>query len=175
MKYLLAITSLLAVLAVAPLASAEAFYVKGEVGTTVDTQLETSYGGIELNDGQVLGAYIGTAVGPVRVEAGAAHLSGDLDFGYFTVDGSALDYNATAYLDTASGFYAGVGVDYIEAEASIGSYNLSQSGYGWHVSGGYAFAAAGGIVELQATYRDIALDDVDLSGTAMTVAYRHAL
>ena len=156
-------------------ASAAPLYVKAEVGTTADTQVDTGFGSIEFTDGPVIGAYAGTAVGPVRVEAGIAHLSGDVNFFGLVVDGSANDYNATAYLDTSSGFYVGAGVDYIQAEASIGPFSIEQSGYGYHVSGGYAFAAVGGIVEVQATYLEASLDDVDLSGPRFTVGYRHAL
>lgn len=151
-------------------------YVKAEVGTTLDQQVDTSFGSLELNDDLTFGGYVGTAVGPFRVEAGAAHLSGNANFFGIPLEASAIDYNATAYLDTASGFYVGAGVDYVTAEASIANvFTIDQSGYGWHVSGGYAFEAAGGIVELQGTYRQIDLDDVDLSGPAVTVGYRRAI
>lgn len=162
-------------LCLASVAHAEGHYVKAEVGTTVNTEVGTPYGSIELSDEATFGGYIGGAIGPVRVEAGAAHLSGNIDFYGLTVDTSAIDYNATAYLDTASGFYIGAGVDYVVAEAGIGPYSIDQEGFGYHVSGGYAFTAAGGVVELQATYLDASLDDVDVSGPRFTVGYRHAL
>lgn len=173
-KNFLAAVSVLLTMSTAQVAFAEV-YVKGELGTLANAQVDTSFGGSELTDGQVFGAYIGTAVGPVRVEAGASHLSADLNFGPFTVDGSAIDYNATAYLDTASGFYVGAGADYVEAEASFGPVSFNDSGFGWHVSGGYAFAAAGGIVEAQATYLDASLDNMDISGPRFTIGYRRAL
>jgi len=157
-------------------APASAAYVKAEVGFTADTQVDTSYGSIELGDDATYGAYVGTAVGPFRVEGGVAHISGDANFYGLTVDASANDFNATAYLDTASGFYVGAGVNYIQAEATpYPGYSIEQSGYGWHVSGGYAFAAFGGIVETQVTYLDASLDDFDLTQTRATIGYRHAI
>lgn len=150
-------------------------YVKAEVGITADTQVDTSFGSIELGDDVTFGGYVGTSVGPFRVEAGVSHISGNADFFGIGLDASANDFNATAYLDTASGFYVGGGVDYVVGEASVGGFTSADfSGYGWHASGGYAFSAAGGIVELQGTYRQIDLGDVDLSGPAFTVGYRHA-
>lgn len=173
-KQILAAFAVALTMGIAQTASAEV-YIKGEIGTVADAQVDTSFGGAELTDGQVFGAYAGTALGPFRVEAGASHLSADLDFGPFSIDGSAIDYNATAYLDTASGFYVGAGVDYVEAEASFGPVSFNDSGFGYHVSGGYAFAAAGGIVEAQVTYLDASLDNMDISGPRFTIGYRRAL
>lgn len=150
-------------------------YVKAEIGTTIGNEVSTTFGDVEFTDQATYGAYVGTAVGPVRVEAGVSHLGGTIDAGFITLDASALDYNATAYLDTASGFYVGAGADYVQGEATVGPFSQDFSGYGWHVSGGYAFSAAGGIVEAQATYREIDLGGVDLSGPAVTVGYRRAL
>ena len=153
-------------------ASASEWYDKAEVSQALDTHVS----GIELSDGDVLGAYIGTTAGPVRVEAGVAHVNADLNFYGNSFDASANDYNAAAYLDTASGLYVGAGVNYVQAEAQIGpGYTFEQSGFGWHASGGYAFRAAGGIVEVQATYLSASLDDVDLTQTRATIGYRHAL
>lgn len=175
-KTILAALAVAVTMGVAQTATASEFYVKAEVGQAFDTQADTGFGSIEFADGDVLGAYVGTSVGPVRVEGGVAHLDTDANFFGIPVNASANDYNATAYLDTASGFYVGAGVNYIQAEASVANvFSIEQSGFGWHASGGYAFRAAGGIVEVQATYLDASLDDVDLSGTRVTVGYRHAL
>ena len=124
-------------------ADAREWYVKAEVGSTFDSQVQTSFGGTELTDELTYGAYVGTAVGPVRVEAGASHLAGDIPLGGITLETSAVDYNATVYLDLATsdkgGFYIGAGPDYIQAEANLGPFfSTSQSGYGYHISGGYA-------------------------------------
>jgi len=178
MKITTALMALGAMVALATLSSdAHAdVYVKAEIGATVDTQVDAGFASAELNDDLTFGGYVGTAFGPFRVEAGAAHISGDANFFGIPVDASAIDYNATAYLDTASGFYVGAGVNYVQAEATVANvFSVDQEGTGWHVSGGYAFAAAGGIVELQGTYRDIDLDAVDLSGPAFTVGYRRAI
>lgn len=172
MKKILFAIAAVAAMSMASVASANDFYVKAEVGQGFDTQV----GPIETDNADIYGAYIGTAVGPFRVEAGVAHLDAEANLFGLPVNMSANDFNATAYLDTASGLYIGAGANYVQGEATVfNAFSVDQSGYGYHVSGGYAFAAAGGIVELQATYRDIELDDVDLSGTAVTVAYRHAL
>lgn len=176
LKTLIGGFALAAALALAPAASASDWYVKGEVGVTLDTQIEANGGGVELDDGQTFGAYVGTTAGPFRIEAGVSRIQADSNFFGIPVDASANDYNATAYLDTASGFYVGAGVDYIQAEATVANvFSVEQSGYGWHVSGGYAFRAADGIVETQVTYLDANLDDVDLSGVRATIGYRRAI
>lgn len=160
----------------APVANASDWYVKAEVGVTADTQVDTSFGSIELGDDFTYGGYVGTSVGPFRVEAGASHIGGDANFFGIPLETSAVDLNATAYLDTASGFYVGAGVDYVLGEASVASIASADfSGYGWHASGGYAFEAAGGVVEVQGTYRAVDLGEVDLSGPAFTVGYRRAI
>lgn len=172
----LAIAAIAAFMACAAPAHADDFYVKAEVGQALDTQISDSGYGLELSDGDVFGAYVGTAVGPVRVEAGVSHVNADLEFYGYSIDASANDFNATAYLDTASGLYVGAGVNYIQAEATpFPGYSIEESGYGWHVSGGYAFAAFGGIVETQVTYVDASLDDFDLTQTRATIGYRHAI
>lgn len=175
MKNIMAAVAVALTLGLAQTATAE-IYVKAEVGVAVDTQVDTSFVDVEFDDGLTFGGYVGTAVGPFRVEAGAAHISGDANFFGIPVDASAIDYNATAYLDTASGFYVGAGINYVEAEATVaGLFSANDSGWGYHVSGGYAFSAAGGIIELQGTYRQIDMDNVDLSGPAFTVGYRRAI
>jgi len=153
-------------------ANASEFYVKAEVGTTVSADI-----GAELSDELTYGAYIGTSVGPFRVEAGASHLAGDIDLGGIALETSAIDYNATAYIDTQSGFYVGAGVDYIEAEANIGPwFSANDSGWGYHVSAGYAARVSDrSVIEFQARYLEADLDNVDLSGTALTVGYRHRI
>lgn len=162
-------------------ADAREWYVKTEVGTTFDTQVQTSFGGTELTDELTYGAYVGTSVGPVRVEAGASHIAGNINLGGIALEASAIDYNATAYLDLAtsdsSGFFIGGGVDYIQAEASLGPFfSTDLSGYGYHVSGGYATRVTeNAIFELQARYLVADLDNVDLTGTAVTAAVRWAL
>lgn len=175
MKNILAAVAVALTLGIAQTAAADV-YIKAEVGTTADTQVDAGFASIELSDDLTYGAYVGTALGPFRVEAGASHISGDANFFGIPVDASAIDYNATAYLDTASGFYVGAGVNYVQAEATVANvFSVDQEGWGYHVSGGYAFEAAGGIVELQGTYRQIDLDDVDLSGPAFTIGYRRAI
>lgn len=174
-RTLMAVAAVAAFFAFAPLASADV-YVKAEVGVTADTQIDTTYGSLELGDDFTYGGYVGTSVDPFRVEAGVSHISGDANFFGIPLEASANDFSATAYLDTASGFYVGAGADYVMGEATVASvFTQEFSGYGYHVSAGYAFEAAGGIVEFQGTYRQINLGDVDLSGPAFTVGYRHAI
>lgn len=172
---------LIASLAFCSNADAREWYVKTEVGTTFDSQVQTSFGGTELTDELTYGAYVGTSVGPVRVEAGASHLAGDINLGPIAIESSAIDYNATAYLDLATsqsgGFFVGAGVDYVQAEVSVGPFfSTDQSGYGYHVSGGYAHRVTeSGILEFQARYLSADLDNVDLTGTAFTVGFRQRL
>ena len=164
--------ALLAILAVcsAP-ASAGEYYVKAEIGTTVDAQA----GGVELSDEATYGIHGGTSVGPVRVEAGVRHVSGNVALGPFVLESSAINYTGTAYLDHSSGFYVGAGVDYYDTETSIGPFvSMDDSGYGYHVSGGYATRINDRtILEVQARYSDAELDSSgDLTGTAITIGLR---
>lgn len=180
-RYILAAFAAIACLGLAQTASASDWYVKAEVGTTFDTQVQTSFGGTELTDELTYGAYVGTAVGPVRVEAGASHIAGNINLGGISLEASAIDYNATAYLDLKvsedSAFYVGAGADYIQAEAALGPFfSTDLSGYGYHVTGGYAHRVSpSSIIEIQGRYLSADLGQVDLTGTAFTVGYRYAL
>lgn len=154
-------------------ADAREFYVKAEIGTTIDTQAS----GLELNDDLTYGAYVGTDVGPLRVEAGVAHLAASTSIFGTEIATSAIDYSATAYLDHSSGLYVGAGVDYIQAEATVGGWwSDDYSGTGWHVAGGYATRVSdNAVVEFQVRYTEADLDVADLTTTAATVGVRFAL
>lgn len=176
--------AILAVLAAAALtamtacdADARDWYVKAEVGSTFDAQVN----GTELTDEPIYGAYVGTAVGPVRVEAGARHVSGDINLGGIALETSAVDFTATAYLDLATsdnaGFFIGGGADYWRGEASIGPFfSTDVEGFGWHASGGYAQRITDNMIaEVAVRYDDADLDGIDLTGVSGTVGVRFAL
>lgn len=147
------------------------WYVKGEVGTTTDVQVE----GIELGDGPAYGLYVGrtfdTSI-PLRLEAGVAHAEASSSVAGFEVDGSAVIYNATAYLDSPWGFYGGLGVDFADAELTVFPFvSADTEGAGYHGTVGYAFEAGPGVAEVQYTYRDLDTD-LDITGGSLTVGYR---
>ncbi len=155
-------------------AFAAPFYLKAEIGTT-DVAVE----GINLDDGQTYGAAVGTAIGPVRVEAGVRHVDTGLDL--FGVSAEGLDYSATAYFDFAvterTGVFVGAGVDYITAEASFGPFfSTDTEGTGYHYAAGVAHRVSENtILEAQYRHTEADLDGLDLELDAVTVGARFAL
>jgi hypothetical protein len=145
------------------------FYIKAEIGALPDTSVE----GIELEDGTVYGASVGTTVGPFRVEAGVR----SLNFDTFGINLSAVDYTATVYADIGTtGFFVGAGADYAQAEASFGYGDYNADAYGWHVAGGYQRRIAEGVIlEGQARWTELDFDDFDGSGPSFTLGARFAL
>lgn len=160
-------------------AMAAPLYGKVSVG-----QSEAEVSGISLDEGLSYGAAVGTAVGPFRIEAGVDRLSGSFDLFGPSISADALDYRATAYLDLPVGdrasVFAGAGVDYIDAEASVFGADIGADGTGWHWAVGGAYRLAEGIVG-EAQYRQVSAElnsdfgDVDLDATAVTVGLRFAL
>lgn len=102
----------------------------------------TSVSGIDLNDGFSYGGAIGGALGPVRVELAADHLSGDFAG---IVNAKAMDYSASAILDLPishdTAIFGGAGVDYVSAEAHVpfGSYDASGSGWSYQAGVSHRF------------------------------------
>jgi len=160
-------------LAVSTPASARDWYIKAEVGQASNI----SAGPVSLQNGDTYGAAIGTAVGPVRVEAGAARVNTSA-FG--VIDVTATDYSATAYLDlpvtARTGVYAGAGFDYLTADASFGFGGTDLSGDGWHWTAGMAHRISdNAIAELQFTRLDGDLEGVDVAADRWTVGVRFGL
>jgi opacity protein-like surface antigen len=152
-------------------ASAEV-YVKVEAGLTPETNVEH----FQLGDDYTYGAAIGTGAGPFRIEAGVSRLSADIAGGL--VEADAVDYSATAYLDfpvTANtGVFVGAGVDYVQAEATLGGfYSMQESGYGYHAAAGVATRVSERIIlEGQVRYLEANVGDLDLSAPAFTLGAR---
>lgn len=154
-----------------------ATYAKFSVG-----QSDAELNGIDLGDGLAYGAGLGTNVGPVRVEAGVDHIAGTLNFGP-TIEATALDYHATAYLDLPVGnanLFAGAGLDYVDGEASFFGNTLSAEGDGWHWAVGASYRLAEGLTG-EAQFRQISADldsdfgPVDLDASVVTIGLRLAL
>ncbi len=157
-------------------AHADEWYGKVSVG-----QSEADVSGLTLDEGTSYGAALGTSVGPVRVEAGVARLSGDYA-GIVSAD--ALDYHATAYLDLPVGanasLFAGAGVDYIDGEGSIFGSSIDASGEGWHWAVGGAYRLNDrmiGEVQFRQIEADLDTDfgGVDLEAQEMSIGLRLAL
>jgi len=143
-------------------AEARNWYVKAEVGQAMDTEA----GGFALGDDTTIGAYVGTAVGPIRVEGGVSRIEADTTIG-IGLEVDALYYNATGYLDLPNGLYVGGGAGYIDAEAEFGPVSFTDEGWAWHAAGGYAHRLNDRtILEAQVRYIDAELDTV---GEATTV------
>lgn len=153
-QVLLGASGVIMAFAMAQTASAAPFYAKVSVGETSNAAVE----GIDLNDGFAYGGAVGTSVGPVRVEAGVDHLSGDI--GSF-VDVDAWDYSVTGYLDLPitenTGVFAGAGLDYIDASANLGFTSIDGEGNGWHWTVGAAHRFAPGLIG-EVAYRSTSAD-----------------
>lgn len=155
-------------------ANAAPFYVKAEVGITPQTEVE----GFNLSDDATYGLLAGTAVGPVRVEAGVSRLSADIaDF----VEGDAIDYRATAYLDMPiteqTGVFVGAGVDYLQAEVNVGPFfSEDLEGTGYHYTAGIAHRISENAIG-EVAYRHIEadLDGLDVATDAVTLGLRFRL
>ena len=128
-------------------ALAAPLYISGHVGVST----EQSVGGISFEDQNTFGGAIGTAVGPVRVEVGVDRHNGSAYGGI--VQSRATVYNASAFLDTSSGFYAGGGVDWAQASESFYGCKENDSGFGYHAAVGYAKRISDNIIlDAQARY-----------------------
>lgn len=177
LKYAAAVAALIAGNAWAEQADA-ATYAKISVGQTAG-----EVNGINLDDGLAYGAAIGTNFGPVRVEVGVDHLAGAINFGP-TLEATALDYSATAYLDLPIGdnatVFAGAGVDYVMGEASFFGNNIDAEGDGWHYAVGASYRLAPGIVG-EAQFRQVSAEldsdfgPVDLDASEVTLGLRFLL
>ena len=173
-----AFASLVAIMAVQP-AHAAPLYVAGHVGQTTNVGVS----GINLSDGPAYGGAIGTAVGPVRVEAGVDRLSANFAG---VLQAHALVYSASAFLDLPVGarasVFGGGGVDSISASADspYGS-GLSASGYGYHFGGGAAYRLNDSVIieaqwrRLKSSNLSIYGSNVDLTADTVTVGARLSL
>lgn len=155
-------------------------YAAVRVGQATNTEVS----GISFDDGMTYGAAVGKAVGPFRVELGVDRLQGDLNFGGPAIQGEALDYHAAAFLDFSVGerasVFAGAGVDYVDASASIFGTEINGDGTGWNYAYGGAYRLSDnlvGEVQIRHLEADLSTDfgDVDLSSDQITVGLRLAL
>lgn len=152
-------------------------YAAVRVGQATNTEVS----GISFDDGMTYGVAVGKAVGPFRVELGVNRLQGDLNFGGPAIQGEALDYHASAFLDFSVGdrasVFAGAGVDYVDASAEIFGTEINGSGQGWSYAygGAYRFTdAIIGEVQVRHLEADLSTDfgDLDLISDQITVGVR---
>lgn len=140
------VTPLYAVAAIAPLffaANAHAnpiAYGTIRAGVAEGT-VSFSGGSFDSQQGQDIGAAVGSHLGPFRVELGVDSATADLFPG---VQGNVVSYSATAYLDSPVKIgpvtpFIGLGGDYRKAKANFG-FGHVDSGYntGWHWDAGAA-------------------------------------
>ena len=155
-------------------------YAAVRVGQATNTEVS----GISFDDDMTYGVAVGKAVGPFRVELGVDRIQGDLNFGGPAISGEALDYHASAFLDFSVGdrasVFAGAGVDFVDASASIFGTEINGDGQGWNYSYGGAYRLTDNIVgEVQVRHleADLSTDfgDVDLTSEQITLGFRFAL
>jgi len=149
-------------LMIATPASAE-WYAKVNVGQTFDTEVS----GLNLSEDLAYGAAIGTTLGPFRLEAGAQRLNANADLGFMAINADAVNYSGSIYLDLPvtenASLFGGVGLDYMQAEASTLGYSISEEGDGWHASIGASYDLSENLVfEGQVTRLDVELDTFDV-------------
>ena len=147
-------------------------YAEIEAGLTAGTSVE----GFNLADDMAFGAFLGTSVGPVRIEGGVSRLSADT--GGLSVH--ANDWAGSAYLDfpisDRTSFSVGGGLDYIQAEATSGPWSVDAEGYGYHVSASLGHRVADGvIVEATGRWLQADLDVADVSVPTFMVGVRFGL
>lgn len=163
--------------AMAAPADASAWYGSARVGVS-----EIDAAGVPFDDGLTYGAAVGTTAFDIfRVEAGVDRLTGELDLGGFSIDADALVYSATAYIDLPVGdnasVFAGVGVDYVDAEASFFGSSIDANGNGWHWAAGGAYRFSERVI-VEAQVREISADlsspfgDIDSKTLATTLGFR---
>ena len=152
-------------------ASAEV-YAEVEAGLTAGTSVE----GYNLADDLAFGGFIGTSVGPVRVEGGISRLSADTS----GLSVHANDWSGSAYLDfpltDRTSFSLGGGVDYLQAEATAGPWSVDAEGYGYHVSASLGHRVAENvIVEATGRWLQADLDVADVSVPTFMIGVRFGL
>lgn len=162
-----------ALFAISMTAHAAPLYANVHVGAATQAGIS----GINLDDGQVYGAAIGTAVGPLRVEAGVDRHNVSIAN---IINGHATVYNASAFADfrlgTQSAVYVGGGVDYGQVSAHIGPWTAARdSGFGYHAATGYSRRISDGLIlDAQARYTHLDVAN-GASDVALTAGLRVAL
>ena len=162
-----------------PAAEAAPFYAKLSVGQTTQTEVS----GFALDDGIAYGVSVGMPVGPLRVEAGVSRLSADVPL--INAEAHALDYHASAFMDVSIGerasVFAGVGADYVDAQASFFGNEIDASGTGWHWAVGGAYRISErmiGEVQFRQIQADLSSDQIgalDLDASEVSIGFRLAL
>lgn len=150
-------------------AAADELYGKFTIGQAVNTEAA----GVDLSDDLAYGVAVGGRLGPARIELGVSRIGADTA----GISISAIDYSATAFLDLPvserGAFFAGVGLDYLTAEAGVAFFTVDGEGDGWHYTGGYAHRFTNDLtVEIGVNHLEA---DLDFSGysieTSTDVAY----
>lgn len=155
-------------------ANALDFYGKVEAGVSDNITAES----FDLQDGKTFGAAIGTTVGPFRVEAGASQIDAEAFGGIVSAD--ATNYRATVYADLFNNdtraFFIGAGVNYVDADISLGYGSVSDSGQGWHYTAGYSRRIGSGLIgEVAYTNTQVELFGADVEASTFTVGLRFPL
>ena len=168
--------ALLGPVLVAPAANASDWYGRVSIGES-----DAEISGVGLSSGTSYGAAVGTSIGPVRVEGGVSHISGDLAG---IVEAEALVVSGTAYLDLQLGerasLFGGAGLDYVDGSAEVFGSSIEASGDGYHYVLGGAYRLTDNIIgEVSYRHTEADLDSdfgsVDLEADVVSVGLRLAL
>lgn len=171
----------LAMAAMAAPAQAREWYGRVDVGTTVNQEAEVFGNTIELGDGQVVSAGVGTTLDslPVRIEGSVSHATTDV-FGVIDVDDTSVD--ATAYYDFNTGGrwqpYVSASIGYGSSEINLPGNSIDGSGMNWGVGAGVGYAISEHVtLDGSLRYSDSNRDfgngfDVDRTGTAAMIGVR---
>jgi opacity protein-like surface antigen len=141
-------------------------------GDTVDNHVQS----VNLADDTAFGVGLGAYVGPLRVEGALDRISADTG----VVNFHALDYHADAYLDVPIGHltvFGGAGLDYIQAQSTLGPSSVQGTGRGWNYAGGASYPITDRLsAEVQVRHLDSTVTftghDVDLSSNVASVGLR---
>lgn len=128
-------------------------------------QATAQVNGIQFDPNVGYDVAIGHKFGPVRAEVGYSRLAGDA---MSVVDAHADDFHGDAFLDVHLGgltLSPGVGLDYIQGEATVGGHQIGELSGGWDWSlGGQASVAITDRIAVDLTYRDIQSADIQVAG-----------
>lgn len=159
-------------------AHAEGYYVTARIGEVTDASAEAYGYTIDLNGDETYGVALGTALGPVRVEASYDVQNFNL-LGLISADARVISLNG--YLDLPVtdrfGLFAGAGPSFVDAELSYGLGSASATGWGYNLAGGATYRLAPNLTaELRVQRTDVTLgDDLDAVSYTSTIGVRAAM
>lgn len=176
MKTLAAVAALTALAAPAAFADDTGLYGQLDIGKTANGDVND----FALPSGDVFGARVGQDWGMIRADVGARHISIPI---LSVAEASAIDYHAAVYVDLPTPIsaetkaFAGIGVDYVDAEVALGSSTIDLDGDGYRLTAGLSHDFGPVTLEAAWTRLDAGLTadgfgDVDATEDTLTLGLR---